>query len=326
MALRGNWEHETWILKDQGVRLEVAARGAVVLSWKVPSQDGMLELIDGYLDDADLAEGHGARSALLAPWSNRIEGGRYEFDGRTYQLETGDDGHALHGLVTGVDFELVESGPNFLTFATQIEPSAGYPFTVGVRATYRLERTGDEHPCLCLELVATNESETDAPIGLGWHPYFKLAPVDDMSISILARSGVEVDDGLIPLPGEQAFATSNRFPLCLHSLEDVELDDALTELEVTPAGVNGVVRVLGGPQLVLETDLPVERQGQGILHFYTGDTLNNRQRDSLAVEPCQYMTNAFNRPEVADALRVAPGQSTKLHARFIFQDPPRLGR
>ncbi|MDO4791953.1 MAG: hypothetical protein Q3999_05660 [Buchananella hordeovulneris] len=318
MALRGNWEHETWILKNGGVRLEVASRGAVVLSWKVPTPRGPRELIDGYVDDADLASGHGARSAVLAPWSNRIEAGRYEFDGRVYQLPTGADGHALHGLVTGLDFALTDSGPDFLTFETRIEPSEGYPFPVKVQATYRLEEGEGGAPALALELSATNEGEVDAPIGLGWHPYLALTTADLASVSLLARSSVEVDPGLIPLAGESAFSAAGRFPVCLGSLGEVELDDAFTELEVTHAGVNAVLRGPNLDQIALESDLPVQKRGEGIVHFYTGDTLDSRQRDSVAVEPCQFMTNAFNRPELADSLRVAPGQSTSLRARFVY--------
>ena len=60
------------------------------------------------------------RGAVLAPWPNRVDQGRYEFDGQPYQLALSETsrGNALHGLIawqpwtpssvtaSSVDFEL----------------------------------------------------------------------------------------------------------------------------------------------------------------------------------------------------------------------------
>src|SRR5215472_6717836 len=42
----------------------------------------------------------GGAGQLLAPWPNRIDGGRYEFGGATFQLELSEAarGNAIHGL------------------------------------------------------------------------------------------------------------------------------------------------------------------------------------------------------------------------------------
>src|SRR5690348_5878666 len=54
-------------------------------------------LITGYQPDELPPAGAGQ---LLAPWPNRIDGGRYEFAGASYQLELSEAarGNAIHGL------------------------------------------------------------------------------------------------------------------------------------------------------------------------------------------------------------------------------------
>jgi aldose 1-epimerase len=48
-------------------------------------------------------------------------------------------------------------------------------------------------------------------------------------------------------------------------------------------------------------------QERGLMHVFTGDTLARRPRGALALEPVEFMTNAFNRPECREALALAPG-------------------
>src|SRR5258708_6383635 len=60
------------------------------------SHDGKA-LITGFAPDE--LPPHSA-GQLLSPWPNRIDGGKYEFGSRTYQLELSEAarGNAIHGL------------------------------------------------------------------------------------------------------------------------------------------------------------------------------------------------------------------------------------
>ena len=49
------------------------------------------------------------------------------------------------------------------------------------------------------------------------------------------------------------------------------------------------------------------RQSHGLMHVFTGDTLARDRRTSIALEPVELMTDAFNRPDCADAVVLAPG-------------------
>src|SRR5580704_16773663 len=49
---------------------------------------------------------------LLAPWPNRVDHGRYSFDGASYQLDLSEPAHdnAIHGLTRWTGWELVDVG------------------------------------------------------------------------------------------------------------------------------------------------------------------------------------------------------------------------
>ena len=52
------------------------------------------------------------------------------------------------------------------------------------------------------------------------------------------------------------------------------------------------------------------------MHAFTGDTLPTRKRQSLALEPCSAVTNAFNR--IPQLLELEPGQSRSLHTSVDY--------
>jgi aldose 1-epimerase len=52
-------------------------------------------------------------------------------------------------------------------------------------------------------------------------------------------------------------------------------------------------------------------QNAGLLHVFTGDTLTRDRRRSIALEPVEAMTNAFNRDELAAAVRLDPGRQRR---------------
>lgn len=320
----------TWTLRVGNCQVTVSSRGGMPLSWI--AADGMhaehdqeIELLDGYRDQAELDEANGCRNALMAPWSNRIKDARYSFDGVEYDRGPAADGsrEANHGLAMEADFTLVErhdsENESWLTIATTIGEVPGYPWRIGLSVTYTLTcfKSGS---ALTLEMEATNESEVPAPVGLGWHPYLCLGDVDELKVSIPAKCRIIPDETLIPLPGDAAFSESSPEDHEKLALKSQVLDQAWTELV---ASDDGVVRtVLTSPlgsTFTLEQHTEVETPGVGIVHLFTGDTLKHRPRESVAVEPCLFMTDAFNRQECATQLPLAPGQKRCLDSTLLYQ-------
>src|SRR5450432_2447912 len=73
-------------------------------------------VITGYEPDELPPAGAGQ---LLAPWPNRIDHGRYEFDGSSFQLELSEAarGNAIHGLTRWANWEPVGHTSDEITLA-----------------------------------------------------------------------------------------------------------------------------------------------------------------------------------------------------------------
>jgi aldose 1-epimerase len=137
---------------------------------------GDRDVLDGYAADAMCRSGRGQ---VLLPWPNRIAGGTYVFDGRTYQLPlTEPETHtAIHGLVRWASWRVAERADDRVVMAHVLHPQPGYPFTLDLRVEYRLGADG-----LSVRTTAENVGTAACPFGAGHHPYLR-APtgrVDDL--------------------------------------------------------------------------------------------------------------------------------------------------
>lgn len=291
----------------------VARRGGTLLSWRPAVGDDPADLVDGYVDEAELDTQAGVRNGLMAPFSNRVRDGRYSFDGEQHQLQpvlAGQEELVFHGFLRVLDCELVDtevtdSAARFRLATHAIRPGgyAGYPFAVDLEVEYTV--TPDE---LTLEVVGRNVGERVAPFGCGWHPYFRLGRhgVDPLELHVPARTRIRTDEALLPLAGDQAFVPVDEDDRPTYErprpVADAVLDVAFADLV---ADDDGLVRTrLRDPES--GRSLTVWQPG-GLMHVFTGDTLGRDPRASIALEPVELMTNAYARPDCADALALPPG-------------------
>ena len=105
---------------------------------------------------------------LMIPYSNRIENGRFSFEGSQYQLAPGED-HAIHG-----DVHLRSWTPNTISpshiscqFSAAAYPDINWPWPFEARVDYQLREN-----VFASRLVLWNRGDTAMPAGMGWHPYF----------------------------------------------------------------------------------------------------------------------------------------------------------
>jgi aldose 1-epimerase len=305
-----------------GARAVIARRGATLLRWdpaigaEGPSDDGF---VDGYLDEDELLAQAGVRSGVMAPFSNRIRNGVYTFGGERHDLLPGVPGPerlVYHGFLRlldcdVVDTEVTDSDIRLRLATQQIRPGAfaGYPFAIDLDVEYVLSTNG-----LRLEVTGRNVGEQPAPYACGWHPYFRLGTrdVDPLELHVPARTAIRTDESLIPLAGAGAFlpvADEDRPTFATpRAVGDAVIDAAFTDLVPDP---DGIVRTrLRDPRSGLEMTV---WQRDGVMHVFTGDTLDREPRSSIALEPVELMTDAFNRPDCYDALVLAPGA----HREFV---------
>jgi aldose 1-epimerase len=260
---------------------------------------GGRDLVDGYAPGEGSTSGRGQ---VLIPWPNRLEDGAYEFDGRRHQLTLTEPErrNAIHGLVRDSTWTVGEREPHRVVLEHRLEPQPGYPFTLALAVEYSLSESG-----LRVQTTATNSGPDACPFGSGQHPYLTLgtSTVDPLILSAPGQTVLIEDERRIPRGREPVEGTEYDF-VRPRTIAGTRLDDAFTDLQ---RAEDGRARV--------ELRDPASRAGLTLwldeayryVQLFTGDSLPDVSRRSLAVEPMTCPPNAFRTGE--DLLRLEPGQS-----------------
>jgi aldose 1-epimerase len=245
----------------------------------------------------------GAHGAPLIPWPNRLEDGRYRFDGVTYQvpLTEPERRNAIHGFLLWQAWEAAERDADRVVMATRLYPREGYPFMLGIRVSYELGPDG-----LTVATTAENLGDGACPYGHGQHPY--LSPgsgqIDACTLQLSGRTRIVTDsDRQLPRGREPVEGTDFDF-LEPRELGDARIDYAFTDLVRDDAG-RAWTRLWGpdGGCAELWVDDPYD-----FVETYTGDTLApDRARRGLGTEPMTCPPNAFASGD--HVIRLEPGES-----------------
>ena len=176
--------------------------GATLQAVKFAGKDVIL----GYdrLEDYINAKGS-YQGATVGRYANRIAGGTFALDGRTYDVGCNETGRGhLHGGVHGFDKKVWEAAvldegdePRLRLSAVSEDGEEGYPgrLTVSVTLTVTADNT--------LRLSYEAASDKDTVLNLTNHAYFNLNGYDggdvlDTVLTIHADAITPVDDRLIP--------------------------------------------------------------------------------------------------------------------------------
>jgi aldose 1-epimerase len=259
----------------------VSSRGA---SLRGLSYDGS-PVVTGYRGAANKQGGQGD---VLIPFPGRVAGGRYRWDGLDYQLPITDkDGpNAIHGFVRTVDWQ-VESRTLFaIAFSYRFAGAPGYPFPLTLRIEYSLDANG-----LQVDTIISNTGALDAPVAMGFHPYFTVgSPRVDSDTLTLPFSDVLEFERLIPTGRVMTVAEAGldfRLPRVIGSTQ-------FNHCFATPTrGADGLARVrlnYGLRAFALWMD-----ESFNYCVIYTGDALPpGVARSSIAIEPMTCGSDAFN--------------------------------
>lgn len=250
---------------------------------------GERQVVDGFGADDVIT---GGRGQLLLPWPNRIGDGRYRWQGQDEQLPVNETayGNAIHGLLRWSSWRpalRADRSDSRVVLECALWPQPGYPFHLVAAVEYALGPGG-----LTVTVTARNEGGTAAPYGVGQHPYLAVGGgrVDDLLLTVPARSRLRTDDRALPVASEPVEGTAYDFrsPRPIGALR---LDTAFADLEPDADG-RTVVR-LAGPDHGHGTELWLG-EGTACVQLYTGDTLPEPwRRRSVAVEPMSCPPDAF---------------------------------
>ncbi len=259
-------------------------------------------VVDGYQAD-ELPPA--AAGQLLAPWPNRIEGGRYVFAGAEYQLALTEPAHgnAIHGLTRWTAWTVLRHDASAVLLRSAAHGLQGYPFCLEIDAEYRLDhRTG-----LHVAVTARNRGGHAAPYGTGSHPYLtvRTPSVDECELALPAECWLPADDHGIP-SGPTAAVEGTPYDFRESRLiGDTRIDHALTGLTRDSDG-RAWAHLSGGGSTAATVSLWAG-EGYHWLQVFTGDTLGpDRRRKAVAVEPMTCPPNAFATGD--DLLVLEPGQ------------------
>jgi aldose 1-epimerase len=261
---------------------------------------GGLDVLDGFSVDEPSSAGRGQ---VLAPWPNRLDGGRYLFDGRpgAAAIDEPEFGNAIHGLVRWLPWLLDSKTDDAVALGCVLHPQPAYPWRLELGLEYRLVEDG-------LEVVAraTNASAGAAPFGIGFHPYLTVGiPVDDVRLTIPASRRLATDDRALPVGEEEVAGTEFDFTAG-RPVGTTRLDTCFTGLA---RGSDGRSRArLESADGERDVELWAD-EAFGYLQVYTGDTLEpaSRRRQAVAIEPMTCPPNAF--ASGVDVIRLEPGAS-----------------
>ncbi len=232
---------------------EVYERGAYLSSLKYLDRDLILP---GNPDSPTKAG-----MAFLAPFANRVKGGTYTFGGITYSLPLNSEGNAIHGLLLGVDFDLVDMTGYRVELSTVLEHE-GYPSKLKITVSYEM-RNGT----LTSEARIMNVGQRRAPLVVGWHPYFV---VGDSAWSLVSTGSVYRCVSLNKIPTGEL--REDRFP---------DHDGSYDDCFYIPSGI--IKLMLNGKDYVT-----LSSSNMRYFQVYTG------VRGSVALEPMSGAPDAYH--------------------------------
>lgn len=260
---------------------------------------GDTQILDGFDRHEMCRDGRGQ---LLIPWPNRLAGGKYQFEGNTYQTPINDVklGNANHGLVRWANWHVRSREDARISLCHRLYPSPGYPFILDLYVTYSLAEDG-----LSVALEARNSGSQPCPFGAGQHPYMfgGEGGIEHVSLTVPAATTYRTDDQLIPIERMSVSDTA------LDYRQPRPIGDAQINMDFTDLHRDG-----DGRATVALTDADTGRttdvwldEAFGHVMIYTGDTVQplERRRQSVAVEPMTCPPNAFVTGE--DLIVLAPG-------------------
>lgn len=192
------------LTNQAGMVVKLINYGGTITNIFVPDSNGKMEdvvlgfdSLPGYLSKENPFFG-----CITGRYANRIANGKFQIDGKSYQLPVNNNGNTLHGGINGFNRKFWKGerlpGDSSVQFTyLSKDGEEGFPGNCSSAVTYTLTPNNE----LKIEYSATTDKPT--PINLTNHSYFNLSAGKDSTvlahqIMINADRYVAVDNELIP--------------------------------------------------------------------------------------------------------------------------------
>ena len=269
-----------------GSSVTIATYGATVVSLRVPDRDGQLgDVVLGY----DGLQGYlGSRfyfGAIVGRYANRIAGGRFGLEGRTFTLARNNGENHLHGGLRGFD-KVVWSARPLEGAALELrylsrDGEEGYPGELDAVVTYRLA----DDDALEIEYQASASRPTIC--NLTHHGYFNLDAGKDIlghQLTLRASRFTPVRADLIPIGEMRGVAGT---PMDFRTA---------TAIGARIGSRDDQIALAGG----YDHNFVLDREGQGLLSAATlRGPVSGRVLEVLTTEPgLQFFSGNFPDGEI----------------------------
>ncbi len=185
-----------------GMEISVSDYGAALVKVLVPDKNGKpRDVVLGYDDVRGYEKGTLYFGATVGRVANRIGGGVFELNGKTYTLTQNDNGNTLHG---GTDYynkrmwKVMEADDSHVTLMLYSpDGDQGFPGAVDIQVTYTLTKENE------VKIHYHAVPEEDTLLNLTNHSYFNLSGhaagnVLNQEVMICADAYTKADAKSIP--------------------------------------------------------------------------------------------------------------------------------
>jgi aldose 1-epimerase len=325
---------DVYTLKNGALEARIITYGGIVISLKVPDKSGKsADVVLGY----DSLDGYLVKGpyfgAIIGRYGNRIAGGKFALDGKTYSIPPNDGPNALHGGPRGFDKVVWKAKeiPHGIELS-HVSPDGDQGFPGTLTAAVRYTLSGKD---LKIEYSATTDKNT--VLNLTNHSYFNLAGQGNGDIlkhemKLNAGRFTPVNDVLIPT-GELATVKDTPFDFRKSTAVGARINDDNEQLHRGKGYDHNWVLDSGGGKLAEAAEVYEPTTGRVMqvwtdqpgVQFYTGNFLDGtitgkdgkvyQQRAALCLET-QHFPDSPNHPNFPST-ELKPGQ--KYHTVTIYR-------
>lgn len=244
---------------------------------------GNKNILDGFQTPEELEAAKWGKSALLFPFPNRLDKGKYTWLGRQYEfpLNNAATENAIHGFVRDEKFEveyvfLAKDHASILCSYAYAGDRPYYPFPFSMEVEFMIHDNGT----FTLDLAVHNLHDDAIPVGFGWHPYFKLSgSADQHRMKLPPCEQVAINDRMIPTGERSVYLGFQKKT----TVGDTFLDNCF--FNARPSGTARMV--LEGNDGAIEVSAPIRQ-------FPFFQVFTPPHRESIALEPMSCNVDAFN--------------------------------
>ena len=328
---------DLYTLSDKKLVVKILTYGGIVQSIEAPDRHGkMANIVQGFdgLTGYVTTGNKPYMGAIIGRYANRIAGGTFKLDGKTYNVPKNDGHNALHGGIDGFNKKVwtakeIKDGVEL----TYVSPNRARGFSRYADHDRALHLVDNE---LRIEYTATTDADT--VLNLTNHSYFNLKGQGDGDIlghqlKINAKRYTPVDKNLIPT-GELAPVAGTPFDFLKPTAIGARINADNEQLKLGRGYDHNWVLDGDGKKVTVAAEAYEPTTGRVLevltdqpgIQFYTGNFLDGtvtgtdgkvyKQRYAFCLET-QHFPDSPNHPKFPTT-ELKPGETFKSTTIFRF--------